>query len=161
MRTATTKTAGIWLMAALLYAGQAGPHPTANANESQNNPQGQTEASAQDQQQPPSAAPPLPQQSLSAQQQAELEREQQRARRAQIAAYRRAQRQVHAAQREARSANQVSALHRVLNPWSPQSVSAYNQSAQAYQNAAQNLAGYMGARTTSPYYDYYFHVRGW
>jgi hypothetical protein len=67
---------------------------------------------------------------------------------------------VHTAQREQRRANQVSAMHRMLNPWSAASVRQSYQNAQAYQQAAQNLAGSMGA-STSPYYEYYFHARGW
>jgi hypothetical protein len=142
------KTAGIWLTAAaLLYAGRPPVQAARNPSESQGTPEA------------PSAAPSASQ-VPSAAQKAELEREQQRMRRAQIYAYRRSRDQLNAARREQARANQVSAMHRMLNPWAPASIRASNQRAQAYQNAAQNRAAYMGART-SPYYGFYLHAQGW
>jgi hypothetical protein len=153
------KTAGIWLTAAaLLYAGRPPVQAARNPSESQGNPAAQEQQKVPSQEAP--SAAPSASQVPSAAQKAELEREQQRMRRAQIYAYRRSRDQLNAARREQARANQVSAMHRMLNPWAPASIRASNQRAQAYQNAAQNRAAYMGART-SPYYGFYLHAQGW
>jgi hypothetical protein len=116
--------------------------------------------------QPQAAGPENAQQSESessvpsAAQQAEMERLEKRQRRAQIAAYRRAQQQVHAVQRAQRANAQASALHRIMNPFGPANLRASYQQAQAYQQAAQNTAANLGARTT-PYYEHYFYAQGW